>query len=227
VFAISQAVDNEMQNYYRRHADAVVRPAANAMFSRPEAMELIDARSRYHLHGRYNLIVGTLEPRKNLHLFISQYLLFHKCHPEIELPLLALIGGKGWNDAQIVEAIEEGEQCGLVRRLGYVPTDDLPALYSAAELFFMPSRYEGFGMPILEARICGCPTVCSDVPAMREAGGQQALYHAPSAEGIYAVLVSLYTMNHFPVSDFGAGVDWTWESGAATILGLFHDTTDR
>ncbi|GMV37993.1 MAG: hypothetical protein AMXMBFR61_25010 [Fimbriimonadales bacterium] len=59
--------------------------------------------------------------------------------------------------------------------LGYVPDESLPALYSAADAFFFPSLYEGFGLPVLEAMACGCPVVCSDGGALPEVVGDAAL----------------------------------------------------
>lgn len=220
VVAITQSVSRELQEFCARRADAVVFPAADGIFYRREEVEVSRVRVRYGLGLRYNLVVGTLEPRKNLHIFIPEYLAFHKKYPDIGLPPLVLIGGKGWRDASIVSVVDEGERNGMVRRLGYVPTDDLPQLYSGAELLFMPSRYEGFGMPVLEARMCGCAVVCSDILAMREAGGAQALYHAPDADGIRGALEAVYLRGHRPDSDLGSGVDWSWESSAVQVLDL-------
>ena len=224
VFTIAAAVDDEMQRFCNREAAAVVRPAADASFFRRSADEVSQIRREHGLGERYNLIVGTLEPRKNLSLFVTQYLAFQRDYPHMTLPPLALTGGKGWKDDAIVRVLEEGERMGRVVRLGYVPVAHLPALYSGAELFFMPSRYEGFGMPILEARKCGCPVVCSDVPAMREAGGEQALYHPPTAEGIRWALEELYLHGRLPISDAGRGVTWSWQSGAANLVRLLQDT---
>lgn len=221
-FSISRMVGDEMRKYCVREPDAVVLPAAADSFFRQGEYEVGRVRSRYGLEPRFNLIVGTLEPRKNVYLFVKQYLDFSHAHPAAGLPPLALIGGKGWNDREILRVLEEAERLGAVRRLGYVPVTDLPGLYSAAELFFMPSRYEGFGMPILEARKCGCPVVCSDIPAMREAGGVTTLYHPPTAEGIRYALEEVYLRGHMPVSDQGGKVDWSWASGAAEVLSLLE-----
>jgi len=222
VFAISRAVSDEMKGLYKRSADAVVLPAVDETFYRRSEGEMLAIRKKYQLNDRYNLIVGTLEPRKNLHLFVTQYMAFRQENPDVELPPLILIGGAGWKDTQITSALAEGEREGVVKRLGYVPTEDLPALYSAAEVFFMPSRYEGFGMPILEARRCGCPVVCSDVPAMREAGGNDALFHSPTPEGIRWALEELYLRGNKPVSNTAHEVDWSWDSGATQILSLLR-----
>jgi glycosyltransferase involved in cell wall biosynthesis len=219
VFAISAAVAREMADCCGRNADAVILPAADDSFVPVSAEAIAAVRAKYGLGERYNLLVGTLEPRKNLREFVEEYGEFGRASGAAPPPL-AVIGGKGWGDREIEAVLEAGESAGLVRRLGYVPTGDLPALYSGASLFFMPSRYEGFGMPILEARKCGCPVVCSDVEAMREAGGAGALYHPPTREGIRWALEQVYVHGKTPETDRGAGADWSWESGAARLRAL-------
>lgn len=222
LFAISHAVENEMRELYGRSADAVIRPAVSGDFYPRSAEEVSAIRQRYQLGGLYNIIVGTLEPRKNVFPFLMQYFAFCEANPSLVVPPLAIIGGSGWKNDEITRVLEEGESRGLVKRLGYVPFEDLPLLYSGAELFFMPSRYEGFGMPILEARKCGCPVVCSDVAAMREAGAEGALYHPPTAEGMRWALDEVYLHGRVPAADFGEGSDWSWESGATEVLQLLH-----
>lgn len=218
VFVISTAVGHEMTDYYSRLPDAVIFPAADDRFAPAPDEAIAAVRGKYGLGARYNLLVGTLEPRKNVREFIEEYAKFGWERPD--LPPLAVIGGKGWSDRDILAALEVGERAGLVHRLGYVPTEDLPALYSGASLYFMPSRYEGFGMPILEARKCGCPVVCSDVPAMHEAGGADALYHPPTRAGIRWALEQVYLNGRVMPADYGRGADWSWESGAARLREL-------
>lgn len=223
-FCISDVVSAQMLEYYGRVSDAVIKPAADDSFSRRSEVEVEQAKAKYGIHGRYMLIVGTLEPRKNVQLFVESYLEFMASNQAGHaFPQLAIIGGKGWNDKGILSVLERAEGSGAVRRLGYVDQGDLPALYSGAELFFMPSRYEGFGMPILEARQCGTPVVCSDVPAMREAGGSYALYHPPTREGILGAIREVLLEQEYRHQRSFEGNSWSWESGAQQLKGLFED----
>jgi len=220
IFTITSMVAEEISAYYGRTADAIVLPATIGQFAQSSASEIAAVRNKYGLGDHYNLLVGTLEPRKNIREFVETYQEFGRAFNHVALPPLAITGGSGWGDREILASLDAAESIGLINRLGYVPTEDLPALYSGADLFFMPSRYEGFGMPILEARKCGCPVVCSDIPAMREAGGQHTLYHPPTRDGIRWALEEVYLFGKAPKTDGGAGVNWSWKSGAAQLKPL-------
>lgn len=116
--------------------------------------------------GGYLLAVGTREPRKNLEQLIDAYL---------DLPrevrarhTLALVGPQGWRAEALERRIAALERDGAVRSLGYVPDEARPALYNGAAGFAYPSRYEGFGLPPLEAAACGTPVLTSCRSPMAE-----------------------------------------------------------
>lgn len=132
-------------------------------------------RSILEKHGvrrPYVLFVGTLEPRKNLARLLAA---FDEMKSGADLPHeLVVVGGRGWKFAPILRAVERLENRALVRFLDYVDLRDMPAVYSAADLFVFPSIYEGFGIPILEAMRCGTPVLASDIPVHREVAGDAA-----------------------------------------------------
>lgn len=224
VFTISEAVASELSFYTGRTADAVIRPAASCCFYRRTEPEIEAMKGKYGISTPYYLIVGTLEPRKNLETFLRAYSDIMSSQKNF-LPSVKLViaGGKGWRDKSIIKHVIQAESDGWLKRIGYVDDEDLPALYSGASIFFMPSLYEGFGMPVLEARCCGAPLIVSDVPAMHEAGGDEPWYHAPTYEGIYAMLEKILIHNELPPNPGLNSVEWSWRSGALALSKLIDD----
>ncbi len=125
-------------------------------------------RAKYRLPERFILHVGTIEPRKNLPL------LFEVVAQTKEHIIVA--GKLGWLTDPILAKVKELGVEDRVTFTGFVADDDLPALISAATVLAMPSKYEGFGLPILEAMACGTPVVASNAASLPEVGGKAALY---------------------------------------------------
>lgn len=116
--------------------------------------------------GGYVLYVGTIEPRKNLGVLLDAYEGLPPAqrarHP------LVFAGYEGWCSEAIHARIARAEQAGWARYLGYVDEARLPVLTAAARAFVYPSRYEGFGLPVLEAMACGVPVVAADRSSIPE-----------------------------------------------------------
>lgn len=138
-------------------------------------------RARHSLPERFLLFVGTLEPRKNVLKLIEAYAQLPKDRP----PLL-LVGGKGWLYDEVFALVADRALTDEVRFVGYVPAEDLPWWYNAAEVFVYPSLYEGFGLPPLEAMACGTPVITSEVSSLPEVVGQAALRVDPNDAGMLA-----------------------------------------
>jgi glycosyltransferase involved in cell wall biosynthesis len=126
--------------------------------------------TRHGITRPYLLYVGTIEPRKNLMTLVRAYDELIRSTPH--RPQLVLCGGRGWLCDDIYRLVGELGLNGLVRFTGYVEDSDLPALYSAAEIFVYPSLYEGFGLPPLEAMACGAPVITSDSSSLPEVVGE-------------------------------------------------------
>lgn len=165
-----------------RAVDAVVRPSVGRNFTFCDSSEIEKIKQKYGLQKPFLLTVATWEPRKNLEMLLEAYLKLRRkgCIGDREL---VLVGGRGWKDRRIRAILARPESEGIVTT-GYVPEEDLPALYSGADLFVFPSIYEGFGMPVLEARACGTRIVTTDIPELREAGGDAAVYVKPSVDDL-------------------------------------------
>ncbi len=158
-------------------------------FRRAVPDEIEGLRDRRGLPGEYLLCVGVLERRKNLGLLLDLY----TADPKGNLPRL-VIAGRGGPEESCLRARAASE--GIEDRIhftGYVPEADIRALYSGAAALLMPSIYEGFGIPVLQAFACGTPVVCSNTGALAEVAGEAALLcdpHDPEAwrEAITSVL---------------------------------------
>ena len=134
-------------------------------------------REKYGLVGRYVLAVGTREPRKNLRRLVGAFKMLRNDFKDLEL---VIVGKYGWGE-DVKERMDGG-----VKLLGYVEDSNLAGLYKGAEVFCHPSKYEGFGLPILEAMSCGGLVVCSNTSSLGEVGGKEAIYFNPeSKDDIY------------------------------------------
>lgn len=169
VIAVSDATATDIESVYGRKADEVIHPLVSPHFRAMAGTEAHVVRAKYELPERFLLTVGTLEPRKNLAALIAAYI--GRRTSDVDLPPLVLVGGDGWREGGIQGIVSRAEQSGWVRRLGFVPNEDLPALYAACEVFLMPSLYEGFGMPLIEAQLCGAPVIHGSHASMIEAAG--------------------------------------------------------
>ena len=128
--------------------------------------------SRAVVSGEFVLFVGTVEPRKNTAALLEAFAAVHRLRPDLEL---VLAGPRGWGTAEHDAALAALPCRGAVRQLDWVDRGLLRALYHRATLLVLPSRWEGFGLPLVEAMACGCPLVVSRHGALPEVGGEAAL----------------------------------------------------
>ena len=177
---------------------------------------------RKHLQQRYGfderpfiLTVGTLQPRKNFVRLIQ-------AHASLEADAQLLIaGGTGWLSEDILAEAEKHQD--RVRLLGFVDDADLPALYRNAALFVLPSLYEGFGLPVLEAMACGTPVVCSDASSLPEVVGDAALMADPfDVDGLAAAMARVLQEPDLREGMGARGLEqakrFTWERVARQLL---------
>lgn len=189
VVAVSAATADDMARAYGRGADAIIHPIVNSGYGPVAAAEVERVRARHSLPADYLLTLGTLEPRKNLIALVRAMALL--ADRGVASPPLVIAGGRGWLDGDLTRAIEAGEAAGVVRRLGFVDDADMPGLYAGARFFLLASLYEGFGMPILEAQLCGVRILASDIASLREASGGHGVFFAPAAEAIARCLTAV------------------------------------
>jgi glycosyltransferase involved in cell wall biosynthesis len=180
VIAISKTTAQDVVQLFDVPADkvSVVLPGVDARYQPIGDRERVTQFRRLRdLTDRFVLFVGTLEPRKNLLTLLQAYAAFRRAGGGYKL---ALVGGRGWLYEPILAAIDELDLRGDVVLPGFVAEEELPLWYNAAEAFFYPSLYEGFGLPPLEAMACGTPVVVSDASSLPEVVGDAGLLLDPN-----------------------------------------------
>jgi glycosyltransferase involved in cell wall biosynthesis len=180
IIADSEATKDGFVDLYPCFKEKTTRiyPAGRILLSIEDKQQVIKdqakehVRQKFDIHSDYILAVGTIEPRKNLPNLIKAFELLVSANKNF-VHSLVIVGKIGWGGVKM-------PLCdGKVKFLSYVSNEDLVSLYSGAAVFVMPSLYEGFGMPILEAMACGCPVITSNVSSMPEVAGDAAILVNP------------------------------------------------
>ncbi|HEV8315484.1 MAG TPA: glycosyltransferase family 1 protein [Burkholderiaceae bacterium] len=182
LLANSRGTARRLRELFDANAHDVVPPGLEARF-RPvsDALES-EALRMLGIEPPYLLSVATLEPRKNVRTLLQAYLALRRAG-ELPAHRLVLAGARGWRDEKLEAELRAAQSEG-VQVAGYIADALMPALYAGADALICASLYEGFGMPVLEARACGARVVVSDVPELREAGGMQAVVVEPTVDGV-------------------------------------------
>lgn len=180
---------------------------------------------RLGLDRPFLLYVGTYLPHKNLDLLIRAFARVAGSWPG---PLELVLAGKpGRNSANIQRLVRHLGLEDRIRMPGFVPEEDLPALYSLCQAFVFPSKYEGFGMPLLEAMACGAPVLSSRSSCLPEVGGDGAAYFGTEDEaGLAGLLDRILRDEDFRQDLVRRGRDrasqFSWENTARRTLSVYQ-----
>ena len=203
--------------------------AANPLYARPFPPDAIhQTLSQFNLPPGFILFVGTLEPRKNLPLLLRAYKMLRE-ETAVDVPLI-LVGGKGWIYDEIFATIAELGLGDSVRHLSSVFDEQLAHLYHAAGVLVTPSKYEGFGLPALEAMHCGCPVIVSDRGSLPEVAGDAGLLLDPDdapawAEALARVLTDSDLRERMVARGYAQAQTFTWRETAVKTLALYRGET--
>jgi glycosyltransferase involved in cell wall biosynthesis len=230
VIAVSECTKRDAIRFYGIPEEkiTVIYEGVNPRF-RPASPEAIAAvRARYGLPEHFILYVGTIEPRKNLTALLEA---FHYLLATHDLRLV-IVGKKGWLYEGFFRRLRELGLEGQVIFTGYVPDEDLPAIYSAADLFVFPSLYEGFGLPVLEAMACGVPVICSNTSSLPEVAGDAAFLVDPAdVRALAGAMEQALTDEHLRSELMAKGLErarwFTWEKAAAKTLEVYRGVLGR
>ncbi|MBK7217515.1 MAG: glycosyltransferase family 4 protein [Candidatus Promineofilum sp.] len=191
IVAVSEATKRDLVQFYGVDPAkvTVVYEAAATHFQPAPPARIAAVRDSYHLPPRFLIHLSTIEPRKNLLRLLDAFQILRRSFPDLHL---LLAGGRGWLDDDFFARIAAEGLGEVVRPLGWVPDEDLPAIIGAAALAVQPSLYEGFGLPILEHMACGQVVAASDSSSHPEVGGAAAAYFDPTdSEQMAAVIARL------------------------------------
>lgn len=169
----SQQTAHDLMQFYRTPADKItvvhhgIDPAMHPDHDERDAF----LREAYGLHRPYVLAVGTIQPRKNLGV-LAQAMIDIVRQGDADL---VIAGRPGWMYESVLKELARANLGDHLHLLNYVPAVDLPALYRHAMVFVQPSRFEGFGMPLLEAMACGTPVISAQGSSLDEIGGDATI----------------------------------------------------
>jgi len=184
VISISKFTALDLQNRFHLSGKIeIVYPGLPDFKKHPNPVPIL---KKYSLKKPYILSVGTVEPRKNFSNLILAYKSLKKIKNRYQL---VIVGKKGWYADNILALAKNQKN---IKFLGYVPREDLRAIFQEAEIFALPSKWEGFGLPVLEAFYFGLPVITSNVSSLPEVAREAALFVNPdSKESIKEALLKL------------------------------------
>ena len=193
----------------------------------PVVLEAV--RQRYGLPSgaKFILGLGTLQPRKNFTGLIEAY----NQSPVRDTHHLVIGGGKGWLYDDIFATAQASPVADRIYLIGFVADDDLPALYSLADIFAFPSHYEGFGIPIVEAMACGTPVVCANNSCLPEVAGQAALQITATdipalAEALHRLATKSQLREQAINQGFLQAKKFTWTAAAKRLLTVYQQVAN-
>jgi glycosyltransferase involved in cell wall biosynthesis len=181
VIAVSKATAKDIRKFYKTSDDkiSIIYNGFNQV--EPEKKHSTDTEKL--IKHPYFLYVGTIQPRKNISLLIEAFNALVEENPNLHL---IIVGKKGWLYKEIFEKITQMHLEEHVTFTGFIDDSDLDYLYKHAISYILPSLYEGFGIPVLEAMSRSCPVIISFNSSLPEVGGDAALYFDPSSpEDLY------------------------------------------
>ncbi len=185
IFAISESTKHDIVKNYKMDPTKITVTYMgydqNKFKPQPKS-EAERVKAKYKIVGDYIIFIGTLQPRKNVERLLEAY---STLKLELEDLKLVIVGKKGWMYNKIFQKVRSTHLESKVIFTDYVPDDELPALMSGAKLYVLPSLWEGFGIPVIEAQACGVPSVVSNTSSLPEVVGKSAVLVDPmSVESI-------------------------------------------
>lgn len=208
------------------HKVTTVHLAANPIYARSlERSAIRQTLASYNLPKGFVLFVGTFEPRKNIPTLLKAYRELREGYG-IDVPLV-LVGRKGWLYEDVFATIKELGLTNVVRHLEGVGDVQLAHLYASAGTLALPSQYEGFGLPPLEAMQVGCPVVVSDSSSLPEVVGDAGILLNPNdpsawADALHHVLTNSSLRQQMIAKGQAQAAQFSWQATAQKTLEIYQ-----
>lgn len=185
IITISESSKKDIIDFYKVSPKKVTLayPGYDEEIFKPvkDEKEIKKITNKYQITGNYIIYIGTIQPRKNLLRLIKVMKSIEDC----KLVIVGKIKGKGRQAWMNEEILAEPAKLGIEEKIiftDFVPAEELPALISGARVFVLPSLWEGFGIPVVEAMACGTPVIVSNVSSLPEVAGEAGIMVDPESE---------------------------------------------
>ena len=226
IIAISESTKSDLIMHYGVDSEriSVIYQTCNDAFKTGVTEDIISQNlAKYHLPEQFILYVGTINKRKNL---LSVVKAMHLLKGKINMPLVVVGDGKEYKQT-VLDYIKEHGLESLVLFAPYIQNTDLPALYHRAKIFVYPSKYEGFGIPIIEALYCRTPVITSRLSSLPEAAGPGAHYIDPEnpetiADGILKILTSPEYYKQLATQGYNHVQKFNHRDSTQLLMGLYE-----
>ena len=231
IITVSETVKDELVKEFSLSPEkcVVTTVPPNALYFQKNINEI---HKKYGIPTRkFIFFIGNLEPRKDLPTLVEAY---RKLPANMkEEYSLVIAGGNGWKTEKSRQSLANAQAAGeKVVHVGFVDSKDTAAFYQHASLFVMPSIYEGFGIPILEAMASKTPTLVSDIKVFRELSGDASQYFAVSnpvslSNGIVSILNDTKKQELLIKSGLKRASSFSWGKNAETIVNYLNKLTSQ
>ncbi|MBN1565527.1 MAG: glycosyltransferase family 4 protein, partial [Anaerolineae bacterium] len=228
MLVISQSTADDLQNLLHIAPEKMTIHllGVNEQFKPLPAADVRAVTAHHKLPDTYILFVGTFEPRKNIAGLLNAYAILRAAVPDA--PPLVLVGRRGWLYQDMFAQVDALHLADHVIWLEDAPFDDLPAIYNGAAALVMPSFYEGFGLPALEAMACGTPPIVSNRSSLPEVVGDAGLLIDPDqpselAEALRRVLQDSDLHAQLRAQSLLRAATFTWRKTTESVLQVYQN----
>lgn len=230
IIAVSESTKHDLINLLkvpREKIKVIHEGVASGFYQITDQKMLLDKTAQYlSPDQKFILSVGTLEPRKNLPVVVKAFaLLPNEIRNQYKV---VFVGGKGWQNEELNQTINDLNLKNKVIFTGFIPDDDLSYIYNRASIFVYPSKAEGFGLPVLEAMACGVPVITSDNSSLPEVTGNAGILIDPKnekeiAQSIKTILLKPKLAQKMSLAGIKQAKKFSWMTAAKQTLKVFEE----